>query len=399
MNRSRAGELLAFSIVALSSAASAHADNIIFGGNYWRDRNTRVVQPEVELSKELPSGTIINAHYLLDTITSASVAAGAIRDQPFTELRNEVGAHLGQRIRNATIGAGYSFSRESDYTSHIVDVTASVDLFQKNTTLSIAGVYGWNSVEARMGPAIFTHVGGLQTVTVNAGWTQLFTRALFGDLTYSIGVLGFGSIDNGFQSNPYRTAVVEGQAERESTPFQRIRQEVGADLRWYIPTRSSLTPYIVLRPGFRFYWDDWGLRSETPELRVHVPVGPAEFRLTGRYYHQNNATFADEVDGKPGYATVTGLPCTSCTMQKTRNGAPVLYYTSDPKLYSFNSVFLELRVSFKFLFLARYKRFPLHDYLSQLIFDLSYGHYFTTGYAQSSYGDANLAGLGLTLPL
>src|SRR5207253_10248862 len=87
-------------LVVAGSALPARADmnTLVLRGNYYRDRNTRVVQPALEIQKELASGTQLGAHYLLDALTSASVAAGLVRAQPFTELRNEPGFLVVRRI-------------------------------------------------------------------------------------------------------------------------------------------------------------------------------------------------------------------------------------------------------------------------------------------------------------
>ena len=67
---------------------------VSFRGNYWRDRNTRVLNPSVDVRQDLPSGVSLQGHYLLDAITSASVASGAAADMPFTEMRHEAGVNV-----------------------------------------------------------------------------------------------------------------------------------------------------------------------------------------------------------------------------------------------------------------------------------------------------------------
>ena len=93
-------------------------DRVTVRGAYYREASTRVIQPVVEISKDLPSGFDITAHYLLDAITSASVAAGTPSDTIFTELRNEVGLAVGRTWDRWRTTLGYSYSAESDYWSH-----------------------------------------------------------------------------------------------------------------------------------------------------------------------------------------------------------------------------------------------------------------------------------------
>jgi hypothetical protein len=383
-------------LVALSCVEAAAQESVLtLRGNYWRDRNTRVVQPYFEILKDTPTGTQVSAHYLLDTITSASAAAGALRDQPFTELRNEVGFSVKQRIGIAQVSAGYSYSSESDYWAHTVGLGFALSLFQQNTIISGSIGYGNNRVAQRMGATVYNPIGGLQTISGVLNLTQLLSPTLIGTASYEIGVIGFGSTDNGFQSNPYRTVLFGGAPTRENVPLQRFRQSVSGALYWIIPTHIRLMPYLAFRPSYRFYFDDWGINSHTPELRTFIPVGPAEFRVTARYYTQGQASFWNDVDGIPSYPMGVGLHCTTCFSAMVRDGR---YATSDPKLSSFTSEFLELRVLFKLRGMALW-RLPGAAWLSTGIVELSYGHYFNGGYAHTGFGDADVAGLTLSWPL
>ena len=401
-----------FLILLLAAPAVADETNqIVLRGNYWRDQNTRVLQPEAAISKELPSGTILGAHYLLDTITSASLAAGAAADHPFTELRHEAGFSVAQRAGRALMSAAYSYSSESDYWAHTISLGTMVDLFQKNTTLALNMSWGINHVAQRAGPTVFVPVGGLQSWSTIVSWTQILSQQLLAVLEYDLFVIGFGdqlghltgspNEHSGYQANPYRSVNVGGSPVREQVPFQRIRQAVALTLHWYIPTGNSLSPYLLFRPSYRFYWDDWGMLSHTPELRMYVPVGPVEFRVTGRYYTQNAASFTSLVEGAPSYANGAGRPCGTCIDEASREikGATQLFFTSDPKLYAFDSFFVEGRIALSLRALARLRKLPLHQWLAGGIIELSYGHYFDSKVARAAYGDADVAGLTFTFPL
>jgi hypothetical protein len=386
----------ALAVTLLAGAARAKdIGEVTLRGNYYRDRNTRVVQPAVDLITEAPNGTVVGAHYLLDAITSASVAAGVLRDQPFTELRNEAGLTIGQRLGPVLFSGAYSYSSESDYWAHTAGLRVVIDLFQRNTQLDASLGYGNDRVALRMGPTLYNPLGGLQTVRGLLNLTQLLTPTLIGTLSYEIGVLGFGTPQNGWQSNPYRAVNVGGAPAREVVPYQRIRQSVSGTLRWLIPTHIHLMPYLVFRPSYRFYFDDWGITSHTPELRMYVPAGPTEFRVSARYYTQSQASFWNDVDGVPSYPMGVGLHCTTCFSESIRQG---LYYTSDPKLSSFTTEFLELRFLVNLRDLARV-HIPGALWLSSGIVEISYGHYFNGGYAHRAFGDAEIAGMTLSWPL
>jgi hypothetical protein len=389
---------LAALLVLLSSAhAAADMDTITLRGNYWRDRNTRVVQPAIDLAKQLPTGTQISAHYLLDAITSASVAAGVLRDQPFTELRNEAGFSIGQVIGPAVITASYSYSSESDYWSHFVSLGVLLSLFQNNTVISGSLGYSNDRIALRMGPTLYNPIGGLQTLRGVATVTQTLTRNLLLSATYEVGVLGFGNGDNGFQANVYRTVNLGGAPARELVPYQRVRQAAALALFWHVRVPSRFMPYLVFRPAYRLYWDDWGLLSHTPELRMYVPMGPFEWRVTGRWYTQNHVSFWSDDGVRPSYAPgVQGLKCTGCILASSRS---MLWYTADPKLGNMTSAFFEIRLLAKLRGIHAWKWLPGHDWLAEGIVDLSYGHYINSGFAHTAFGDSEVAGLTLEWPL
>ncbi|MCU1279524.1 MAG: hypothetical protein JWM53_3070, partial [bacterium] len=380
--------------------AAADMDTITLRGNYWRDRNTRVVQPAIDIRKQLPSGTQISAHYLLDAITSASVAAGVLRDQPFTELRNEAGVSIGQVIGPALITGSNSYSSESDYWSHFVQLGLLLSLFQNNTILSASVSYSTDRIALRMGPTLYNPIGGLQTVRGVATLTQTLTRHLLATASYEVGVLGFGSADNGWQANVYRTVSLGGAPARENVPYQRIREAAAASLFWHISVPSRLMPFLVFRPSYRIYWDDWGLLSHSPELRMHVPIGPFEWRVTGRFYTQNHVSFWSDDGVRPSYSGLAsaGLHCPTCSLASSR--APTaLFYTADPKLGNMRSAFFELRLLAKMRGVRGWKWLPGHDWLSEGLIELSYGHYVNSGFAHTAFGDAEVAGLTVEWPL
>jgi hypothetical protein len=396
-------------IVAMGACTVARADEVEFRGNYYRDKNTRVIQPEVDVGQELPSGTTIGGHYLLDAITSASQAAGVIQDKPFTELRNEIGFRVGQRIGPTQHTVSYSYSSESDYWAHSLSVASTFDFFQKNSTLGLVTSYGSDVIALRQGPTVFTKLGGLQTFGQILTWTQVLHKYALGVLEYDLAVQGFGSkkgsvtgaadASTGYQGNAYRQVNVGGSPEREVVPFQRVREAVSAAVNVYLPTGSRVMPYIVLRPSYRWYWDDWGVKASTVELRTYVPVGPTELHVNGRYYTQTKASFASVVNDVPTYelGAARGLPCTTCYAGFSH--ADHLFYTSDPKLTAFDTVYLELGVSLKLDVIFGHLSHPIPRWLRAGLVSVTYGHYFNDRDPHLVYGDADLATLSLLFPL
>jgi hypothetical protein len=152
------------------------------------------------------------------------------------------------------------------------------------------------------------------------------------------------------------------------------------------------------------YWDDWGIVSHTPELRTHLPIGPVEFRVTGRYYQQQAASFWSDDGIKPFYSpdpktgSAGGLNCYTCVLSQSSDPR-ARFYTGDPKLGDYTSTYLELRVQLRLSFLRRLEKLPARTWLADGLIDVSYGHYWNGGYAHTAFGDAHTAGLAFSFPL
>src|SRR5437016_592371 len=138
--------------LAGARASAQESQRIDIHGFYYKETSTRVLQPRVELTAEIPQshGTTVRAFYLLDAITSASIAAGAARDNTLTEFRNEVGLAVTQPVGPVALSGYYLRSRESDYDSDTVGGSLAFDLFEKNTTWTLGYAHTFDTVLNRV---------------------------------------------------------------------------------------------------------------------------------------------------------------------------------------------------------------------------------------------------------
>ena len=346
---------------------------VVFRGNYWRDRNTRVFNPTVDVRQELPNRVGVNAHYMLDAITSASLAAGASSDMPFTELRHEAGLGLDVPLPGkTTLSANYSYSTESDYFSHNAGLRAKFNLLQDNTTLGFGLDYGHNTVGKRLGPAGYLVQGILQTVHLAALWTQVLHRRLLATASYEI------TYANGYMNNVYRSVAGEERIEIENLPTERVRHVGALSLHWMIPTDSTLVPHVTLRPALRAHYDSWDLRALNPELAVSVPVGPVEFRGLFSFYTQAAVSFyRHEGDELPN--VFPGSP-----YYKSATIREIQYFTSDTKLGTYNSYTAELQFKWRLSFLRGSG--PLSQRLSRTVVELAGGMWFADQAVGNQFG-------------
>ena len=161
-------------------------------GQYYREPSTRVVQPVVEMAADLPAGVDMSAHYLLDAITSASVASGAAGDNLFTEYRNEAGVSVGKTWSRLRLGAAYRYSAESDYWSHTVALSAALRVWSDTGTVAVSGGMGRDQVGRRVqgnSPDVAPPPGGscvpsrvltcpLDSVFAGVGYSQVLSPTL-----------------------------------------------------------------------------------------------------------------------------------------------------------------------------------------------------------------------------
>ena len=158
---------------------------------------------------------------------------------------------------------------------------------------------------------------------------------------------------------------------------------------------SRIMPYLVFRPAYRLYWDDWGLLSHTPELRMYVPTGPLEWRVTGRYYVQNHVSFWSDDGVRPPYLARRQGPA----LHRPASSRPRAAASGSPPIPSSATCRRVLRAA-RAHPAARHRTAgsgcPAHDWVADGILELSYGHYINSGFAHTAFGDAEVAGLTLT---
>jgi hypothetical protein len=291
--------------VVLGTTA-AHADGSLSArGVYYKEKATRVVQPMLDGMFEVGQRGLVSGHFLVDAITSASQSAGAVNATAFTENRLEGGlgyTHLVDLLDGARIGATAKYSKESDYKSLYVGARAELDLAEKNTTIGFGGGFGRDVISGGAGGGLGQIMlqcepGGLempecllQTYAVYASATQLLDKRTLVGLSYDINLM------RGYQSNPYRSAIVGMNTERESHPTKRNRHAVAVSGRYYYePTDTAIIAQ------YRYYRDDWikrgriGAGAHTPEVRVIQQVGDTvDASLRYRFHTQLAAFFYKE---------------------------------------------------------------------------------------------------------
>jgi hypothetical protein len=367
--RGRVVAVTALTLLAVVVPARAE-DYVVIRGAYYREPSTRVIQPMIEIERDSPSGLDVGAHFLVDTITSASVAAGTAIDNVFTETRNEAGLRVRKRWQRDDLSLGYRYSAESDYWSHALGASGGHRFWGDTATvrLSLGLSLDTMTTRGRIPPcalgtsSIDCH---LRVWFVGGSYTQVLSPVALAQISAEFAYL------DGFQGNLYRGVPTYGL---EVLPETRLRSAIAPRVAYYIPRTGT-----GLQLHYRYYWDmypggegnPWALRAHTIEARVYQQVSrDVELRFSYRQHFQNHAQF---------WCDGTLRPCSPP------------FYSNDPKLGPVHTEYPELKVVWETEALRdiAYLRWFAGGSL-----EVSYGYYIQN----SSFGNAHVLQMGYRMP-
>jgi hypothetical protein len=321
------------------------------------------VVPEIKARVISPNGVRIGAGYLVDAITSASIAAAATSDQVRTELRHGVHADVGKELdfgdKQLDLTLLGAFSLENDYRSIIYGLRTSLAWAERASKLSLTASRVQDRVLSNADRSFDRPLSG---VTVGPSFEQVLAPVLVLTVSYQFGYL------QGYLGNPYRRAAFASHApEREDPPETRLRHTASARLAWYLSgTRTAL--HLI----YTTYADSWDIAALSPELRVYQELG-RDLLLRPRYrlYLQSAASFAPPASGKyaAGYMGPT---------------------TNDPKLAALRTHTIGLAVEYRLGFLAT----TVFDFAKNAWLDIGFDRYLSN----SSFGNGIIGTAGAILP-
>jgi len=252
---------------------------------YVDNNATQVVSPLARAAAQLGDSTQISAGCVVDVVTSASVdVVTQASKTTIHDVRTEPWVDLSHSFGRTRLSGGYVYSRERDYVSNGAGAGIEQQLWDNNTTLGLAYRLSLDDV-GRAGDANFSRSLAVHSIT--ASWSQVVTSRFL----VQVGVeVGYGV---GFFASPYRFVPVAGAAGAgpttwvpETDPDRKVRGAIVVSASRHVFSDSAV------QGDYRFYDDDWGLRSHTVELRYVVNLTRnLEIRLRNRFYIQGKADF------------------------------------------------------------------------------------------------------------
>ena len=347
---------------------------------YGERRRTDVVEPTARVTRLFANGQSLSLQLGIDAITGASPtgalpagrqlgtvqttttpsgqvqttappAPSAIPLAQFRDIRGAFDAEWSAPVGVLTPTLGGHFSRERDFQSAGGSGKLSVDLLQRTTTLTVGGGFEYDDVfptvfgpgggsneggegEARVQPAVgwvdatvpdsarnfIKRVG-----TGMVGISQVLTRR------WIVGVDLSRSLERGYLTEPYKIVSVMQPDSGYTLGAYKERRPTTRDRRAVLASTVYHFARDVLHLSYRWYQDDWRVRSSTVDLayRHDLPkVGDGvwvEPHL--RAYQQTGAYFYT-----PGFVQGAPLPA---------------YATADQRLAPFSSGTAGLTIGFK----------------------------------------------------
>lgn len=300
---------------------------------YYKEGSGRVqaIEPVVNGSVALPGDRLLSAGVVIDTLSGATpngatpwsqpqtftspsgkgkgytIAPGATPlDPTFKDTR--VAGNLGYRLPVSDAGKlqlGVNGSREYDFLSAGANALYAHDFNERNTTLSAGLGFEYDHInpvggapdpltrrasvpvggdgegEESSGPSKSKNVKDLLF-----GITQVIDANSLVQFNYSL------SLSNGYETDPYKfLSVVDSSAQPlyyvyEKRPGSRLRHAFFAEYRRSLFGRDSVDL------SYRYFSDDWGVRSHTANLAYRWNLSDhAYLEPSARYYRQVQADF------------------------------------------------------------------------------------------------------------
>ncbi|MEJ2403757.1 MAG: DUF3570 domain-containing protein [Candidatus Thiodiazotropha sp.] len=232
------------------------------------------------------------------------------------------------RMRTLSVGGGFSydkvdpeggtptaFSLMSDDTTVSKTSTSNVDTITASSGGSSSGGIGIGSgsgssssssdgdSEDSEESSAFSLFDGERKLKADLllGVTQILSRQALMQLNYTL------NLSDGYLNDPYKVvSLVDSSGEPTDAVFEkRPDQRAGNALLWKLVYHL---PRDVMHLSYRYYWDDWGIKSHTADLSYRMALwGDNYLQPHIRYYNQTKADFyysaLSDSTTLPDYAT------------------------------------------------------------------------------------------------
>lgn len=286
--------------------------------------------PAVIVRKNYKETVSVNATYYVDNVSSASIDVVTTGASAYEETRTEYSVGADYLYDKSIIGAGYTNSDESDYTSNTWYINVSQDFFGDLTTLGFGYSNSQDDVTQNGNPDFEGHI---DRHNFRIGISQVISPELIMNFSYEL------VTDEGYLNNPYRSYRYLTNPQDPAAGYQ-FAQEVYPTTHTSDAAAISALYYLSWRAAvgasYRYYTDDWGIDGNTFELSyTHTLYDNWIFDISYRYYEQSAANFYSDLFQTPS--------------QDSKD-----YRSRDKEMSNFNDQTLSVNVSYAIPLSYRY---------------------------------------------
>lgn len=291
--------------------------------------------PALLVRKSLADKVSLSAQYYVDAVSNASIDV-VTTASPFKETRNAWDIGIDSVVRDTTLSASLSRSKEPDYIADAASFDVAHEVFGGMTTVSLGYTRAADDVGQKNTSGFFDKANHWQ---YRAGLTQILTSKWLMSLNAE------AVSDSGYLGSPYRAARVFGAAVPERNP--RTRTSRAVKLRTIYDT-GTLLPRSSVRAEYRRYWDTWDIKANTFEFGGSRYVGES-FLVDAfvRFYSQSKALFYS--DNAQSETTYISRNRQLSTFKSQSFGGKVTWtYPQAPKGFDVKFIGAYERKTFKF---------------------------------------------------
>lgn len=313
---------------------------------YAERSRTTVFEPVVSARRTFRNGHSLAGQFVFDAMTGASPSGampsgaaqtittpsgrvqtihdGSVPLKNFKDHRISVdGSYDLPVTRLLALSVGGHGSQETDYRSKGYKASLALDTPSRLNTIEVGGSQNFDEIDPNGGrptPLNYNSVKPTLGQTTKRAWSALvgYTRVM--SRRWLLKANYSREQDEGYLTEPYKVvSVINARTGStvdyrwESRPDRRMRQAALLSSVYSVDERN-----VVHFEG-RYYWDDWGLKSETGDVKWRLELDDTKFvQAHARFYHQGQADFF-----------TYGLP----------DGSPLpSFATSDYRLGAMNSI-------------------------------------------------------------
>jgi opacity protein-like surface antigen len=240
--------------------------------------------PSILVRKSIGQSVSVNANYLVDSISCASVDV-VTSASPYTEERTETSLSVDYLYDKTLMTLSFTKSDESDYLAETSSFDISHDMFGDLTTVSLGYSVGNDNISSNVDET-FNRKAKRQNF--RAGITQILTKNSL--LSVNLETI----TDEGILRSPYRSVrYLDSGTETwvsEIYPETRTSNALALRFKYFLPYRAALSG------EYRYFDDTWGIDAYNVKIGYTHPFKENWiFDVHYRYYTQTKADFYSDL--------------------------------------------------------------------------------------------------------